>query len=287
MPNYIYADGDTLKNKFGLTTRAALARQETHHVAMRAVELAAGFGPQGSFDGAHLKAIHAYLYQDVYEWAGHTRDEPVTLSDGTVARESSMETPGGREFMIGRFIPLALDQMATNLAPIESWRALTREDFAGKAAAIMADLCTLHPFRAGNEPTLRMFMRQLAEACGHTFDFSVVSREGMKQAEISAYELDDFTVMRRLFLEISDPARIKLLRQGIALLESEGFDWNDYYLITADPGVPTMVTMNRIVGDLFFCKLPLEMVVGWTADLPEPQPEAGVEFAYVPSKGVE
>ncbi len=283
MPNYTLADSDTLKNKLGLTARNALARQETLHVAARAIELAAGLGPQGNFDSAHLKAIHKYLYQDVYEWAGHTRDEKVTLSDGTIASESSMETPGGRDYMTGRFIPLALAQMAENLAGIESWRALSHVEFAGKAAAIMADLCTLHPFRAGNEATLRQFMIAFAKACGRTFDFSVVSREGMKQAEISAYELDDFTVMRRLFLEISDPARVELLRQAITLLESEGFEWNDYYLITADPGVPTLVTMDRVVGDLFFCKLPLEMVVGRTADLPDPHPPAGTEFAYVPS----
>jgi fido (protein-threonine AMPylation protein) len=46
-----------------------------------------GQGPKGEFDTAYLKAIHRHLFQDVYEWAGRTRDDRVMLSDGTIASE--------------------------------------------------------------------------------------------------------------------------------------------------------------------------------------------------------
>jgi cell filamentation protein len=65
------------------------------YVFVRRAEIDAGFGPKGEFDAAHLKAIHRHLFQDVYEWAGRTRDEPVTLSDGTVATEPGLRKVEG------------------------------------------------------------------------------------------------------------------------------------------------------------------------------------------------
>ena len=41
------------------------------------------------FDAEHLKALHRHLFQDVYEWAGHTRDEQVRLRDGSIAADPS------------------------------------------------------------------------------------------------------------------------------------------------------------------------------------------------------
>lgn len=32
---------------------------------------------KGNFDFAHMKAIHGFLFQDVYEWAGEQRVAPV------------------------------------------------------------------------------------------------------------------------------------------------------------------------------------------------------------------
>jgi fido (protein-threonine AMPylation protein) len=39
-------------------------------------------GTDGQFDAAHLKALHRFLFQDVFELAGRTRNERVRLSDG-------------------------------------------------------------------------------------------------------------------------------------------------------------------------------------------------------------
>ncbi len=57
---------------------------------MRDAKLAEGVGVKGRFDAAHLAAIHRHLFQDVYEWAGRTRDMPFTLSDGTIASEPTL-----------------------------------------------------------------------------------------------------------------------------------------------------------------------------------------------------
>ena len=65
-----------LDNKLGLADAIELAHKEEYLTKKRAAELydkniIDGF-PVGTFAG--LKAIHSYLFQDVYEFAGQLRD---------------------------------------------------------------------------------------------------------------------------------------------------------------------------------------------------------------------
>jgi len=95
VPGYTLTDGITLKNKLGALNHDQLERLEGRFFAARYSEVTLGLGPQGQFDVEHLKAIHKHLFQDVYEWAGHSRDERVILSDGTVATEPLLRKVDG------------------------------------------------------------------------------------------------------------------------------------------------------------------------------------------------
>nr|WP_234834382.1 hypothetical protein [Sinorhizobium meliloti] len=66
---------NVLKNRWGIETHSELRVREYRATAVRMAEIAEGDGPKGNFDKAHLKAIHGYIFQDVYERAGHTRNE--------------------------------------------------------------------------------------------------------------------------------------------------------------------------------------------------------------------
>jgi cell filamentation protein len=83
---YCYPGTRVLRNRYGLTDPDELDRIERQLVADRFAEGA----PAGSFDLAHLRAIHCHLFQDVYDWAGDIR----TLE---IAK-------GGSQFMFVRFI---------------------------------------------------------------------------------------------------------------------------------------------------------------------------------------
>lgn len=98
MPGYTLQDGVTLKNKLGAATHEALETAETDYARNRLWDFAAGQAPKGNFDTAHLRAIHRHLFQDVYEWAGRTRDEPVRLSDGEIATEPILRKIDGKPF---------------------------------------------------------------------------------------------------------------------------------------------------------------------------------------------
>jgi cell filamentation protein len=114
VPNYTYDDSETLKNRFGIHDLDRLELLETELPQARIREFLMAEGPRGKFDANHLKAIHRHIFQDVYEWAGRTRDQRVRLSDGTVASEPIMRKPGGKAFTLGPAIPKALTAFATS-----------------------------------------------------------------------------------------------------------------------------------------------------------------------------
>ena len=173
MPNYSYSDdpGSAIKNKLGARTHDELDRLEGACVAAREAELMDSRPIPGNFDAGHLKAIHQHLFQDVFEWAGHTRDEKVTLSDGSVATEPLLRKIDGKLFMVAPMIPNALDALADKLFAAAYLKGLARDEFADRAAGVMMDLNAVHPFRDGNGRTERVFMRFLAEQAGHGLDF--------------------------------------------------------------------------------------------------------------------
>lgn len=287
MPNYTYPGVDPLrtavKNKLGITAFDDLEIVSAALVASRASEIIAGAGPAGNFDMAHLKAIHRHLFQDVYEWAGHTRDERVRLSDGTVATKPSLRKMDGKPFMAGPLIPQALDRMAASLRAANCLRGLPREEFATGAADILLAINGAHSFREGNGRTQRAFVRELAKQAGHDLDFSVVTRERMIRASIAGNELNDSSMMRRMFNEISNPTRVAALTRAIEALDQHGFAWNDSYLATAEPGHAVEVVMAGVAGDQFMARTATEILIGRVSDLPKPRPQRGDTFTLEPT----
>jgi cell filamentation protein len=69
---YVAPETGVLRNIAGLGDSALLEEYEGEMSIMRQIELLEAPLP-ASFDFAHLKAIHRYLFQDVYAWAGEPR----------------------------------------------------------------------------------------------------------------------------------------------------------------------------------------------------------------------
>jgi cell filamentation protein len=276
VPGYTLEDGITVKNKLGATNHDELDAIEADYVSNRLLQFELGHGPTGEFDAAHLKAIHRYLFQDVYEWAGRTRDEKVRLSDGTVATEPVLRKLDGKPFLPGRRISSALNRLAATLRDANYLRGLPRVEFAYRSADILVVLNAAHPFREGNGRTQRAFIRALAAQAGYDLDFSVVSRERMTQASIAGNEQGNSATMRRMFDEISNPVRA--LDKAIEALSRRNFPWNDRYIATTEPGYRVEVTMAGMAGDQFMARTIGAVLIGQVSDLPEPRPERGTIF---------
>ena len=76
---YTYPGTDVLRNFFDIRDPPQLAAFEANARAARLIELDAA-PLDGRFGLAHLKAIHRYIFQDVYPWAGEFRT--VNISKG-------------------------------------------------------------------------------------------------------------------------------------------------------------------------------------------------------------
>ena len=129
-------DGNkVLENKLGLTSSADLAREEERISKKKALELfESGMLDKleaGSFSA--LKAIHKYLFDKIYDFAGETRK--VNISKGNF-----------------RFAPLMCLEAA--LANIDKMPQSTFDEIVEK----YVEMNIAHPFREGNGRVTRIWL---------------------------------------------------------------------------------------------------------------------------------
>lgn len=175
----------TLRNLYDERDARVLARSEYVETSGRAQQLLDGsVAIAKTFDGAHVRAIHRHLFQDVYEWAGEYRT--VNLLKG-----------GGRPFG-----DIRTGEMQRYLADVHqlvdgtSWSKLDRRGFVEQAATVFAYLNQAHPFREGNGRTSKVFMQHVAELSSFSFDFARVTPQiwnqgsAMSRPDLEAYAPD-------------------------------------------------------------------------------------------------
>jgi cell filamentation protein len=180
---YLYPGTSVLKNLRGLTDPDLLARFEARRTHRRIAELIDA-PIAGSFDLAHLKAIHRHIFQDVYEWAGQFR--MVNISKG------------GHLFGLAAFLEPALRQTVEKLAAENYLVDLDAALFAGRAAWFLGELNAAHPFREGNGRTQREFIRELGLKAGHYIDWRATTIEEMTNASRSSHVSGDASLFASL-----------------------------------------------------------------------------------------
>ena len=144
-----------LENKLGLTSSAELARMEEQLSKKKAVLLfekgILDSLPAGKF--STLQAIHRYLFEDIYEFAGEIRK--VNMAKGNF-----------------RFAPLMyLD------AALENIDKMPQSDF-DEIIEKYVEMNIAHPFREGNGRSARIWLdHMLKREIGKVIDWSKVDKE--------------------------------------------------------------------------------------------------------------
>jgi len=152
---HTYPGTDVLRNIPDIRDPRLLAAFEANATIARLVALDAG-PLKGQFDVLHFRAIHKYIFQDVYPWPGQFRT--VNISKG------------GAMFAAALFVDSALEAILRKL-PGESYLAgADRESFARRAAFYLIN--AVHPFREGNGRAQREFIRELGVGAGFLIDWS-------------------------------------------------------------------------------------------------------------------
>ncbi len=144
-----------LENKLGLTDSAKLAREEERISKKKAVELfetgLLDTLPAGKFET--LQAIHKYLFEDIYDFAGEIRT--VIFAKGNF-----------------RFAPLMYLQAA--LENIDKMPQSTFDEIVEK----YVEMNIAHPFREGNGRSTRIWLDHILKTeIGKVVDWSKVDKE--------------------------------------------------------------------------------------------------------------
>ncbi|WCR54789.1 MAG: hypothetical protein PG977_000182 [Bartonella clarridgeiae] len=211
--NYVYPNSNVLKNKYGITDFKSLESRCAHDSAKAVVNLMKEPCPE-RFDSTYLKYLHKRLFENTFEWAGHTRDVPFAFSDGTSAVVLKMKKSNSNMyFAVGKKIQQNLAKIDRILVEKNNLQGLSREEFVYHAAELFASINYTHPFREGNGRTQRMFFLKLAEAAGHTLDFSVVTTKRMEYVSVKAMQDRNLEPMQHMFEDISNPEKRRILKQ--------------------------------------------------------------------------
>jgi cell filamentation protein len=183
---YLYPGTNVLKNLRSLTDPELLQRFEARQTHRRIAELIDTPVP-GEFDVAHLKAIHRYIFQGVYEWAGEFRTVNISKD--------------GHPFGLATFLEPALQQILAKLATENHLIGLRAETFAERAAYFLSELNAAHPFREGNGRTQREFIRELGLKAGHSIDWRATTAEEMTEASQVSHLSGQLSAFARLIRE--------------------------------------------------------------------------------------
>ena len=184
---YTYPGTDVLRNVLDIRDPQQLDAFEANATAARLIELDA-LPLAGRFDVAHLKAIHKYIFQDVYGWAGEFRT--VNISKG------------GHLFGVAAFVEPALQEALRKLSGEDYLKGSDPRKFATRAGFYMGEINAIHPFRDGNGRAQRELIRELAIGAGFVIDWGNVTREQMTAASLESFKTRDGSRMAAL-IELS------------------------------------------------------------------------------------
>ena len=285
-PEFFSYDNGVPKNRLGLDDAEALSLIEQDLAFNRALEIKNGTAPEatrsGEFDLEHLRAIHQHLFQDVYEWAGTTRNQTMSIEGQQVRAAPLIYKDDGRvpvPFVPSTQVDRSLSQTLGQLREQNFLQGLPRPEFADRAAVVFSEINSAHPFMEGNGRTQREFMTQLAKQAGHSLTFDVVSAERMSVVSLEA-RMGDVSGMQRLFQEISNPDRVALLAKAQDFLDREKQNWQGMYVASATPGQDYTARAAITSPELVVLRSEGDVIVAQTRDIDPEALQAGGEIKF-------
>lgn len=187
---YCYPGTDVLINLFDVQDEEKLKELEKVYSLLRLSEMQIK-KPADPLDVQAFLAIHQYLLQEVYPFAGELRKEMISKGSSSFAHPQHIET---------HLLKIFDELKAENYL-----KELPRNQLISRLAYFLSELNALHPFREGNGRSIREFARQLLLNAGYRLDWEKV----LEPAEIINAFVDSFNKdnnrLERLLDEIITP----------------------------------------------------------------------------------
>jgi len=154
--SYLIPGTNVLKNKFNISNREELLQKEVEVSFLRNVELMEN-PISMDFDKEHLKAIHRYLFGDIYDFAGNYRTCYMQKNHSYFSPVEDIDSRLDYCFMV------ASQELKENVS--------SKMDFAIHLSSLFCELLNIHPFREGNGRSVREFIREYANAKSQDLPF--------------------------------------------------------------------------------------------------------------------
>lgn len=171
LTNDCYEGTSCLINKLDIKDEKQLELMEAH-ITLAKISILQHSPLDGKFDFEHYKAIHKFIFEDLYGWAGKIRT--VNLSKK------------GTSFVN----PEDIEEIATacfnRLKKQNYFKGLSKDSFVEEITDFYCVTNNIHPFREGNGRTQRVFISQLAFNAGYEIDFANADTDKLMIATIQA-----------------------------------------------------------------------------------------------------
>ena len=167
---YVYPGTTVLKNKFHTKDRNFLQKIEKPFTAKRTEEFKKQPLPE-KIDYEYFKSIHAYIFQDIYEWAGKQRTVDLAKDGHIFCRVKDIEDTARNIF--------------SKINKENNFKGTTKKELANKLSNLFFELNELHPFREGNGRTQREFLKNIAKINNYELSFRNISSEEMIEISIN------------------------------------------------------------------------------------------------------
>lgn len=180
-----YPDTTVLINKFDIHDEEKLNEVESVLASVRYAEWL-NAPKADSFDFEHYKAIHYFLFSDLYDWAGQIRTVNISKKGTKFTPSENIEEQAALVFK--------------RLRKCNYFKGLDHSAFVNEIVDFYCVTNALHPFREGNGRTQRIFLTQLIRNAGYDINFADMDTELLMIATIqSAQGVTD--MLKQLFLE--------------------------------------------------------------------------------------
>ena len=166
-----YKGTNCLVNKLNIQDEKQLSSVEAH-ISLAKILILQKNPLQGNFDFEHYKAIHKFIFEDLYDWAGIVRTVNISKKGTSFANADKIYSLADACFM--------------RLKNQNYFKNLNKEAFVQKMSDFYCVTNYLHPFREGNGRTQRVFLSQLSQNAGYEMNFAAVDTDELMIATIQA-----------------------------------------------------------------------------------------------------
>lgn len=179
---YTYPNSSVLRNKCNITDPELARIKEYEFVASRLVKL--GFAPLGVGSMKDVLAIHKFLFQDMYDWAGQYREVNISKQGNAFMPLQAFDT--GETY---------LDTLIKKFHDTAS----SKGDIIKQLSTILDNLNYMHPFREGNGRTQREVVRALALTKGYYAEINIDTNDDIYHLYMDGTVYGDRDKLQKLF----------------------------------------------------------------------------------------